>query len=208
MRALRSRLVLPLAAVAALALTAFAVAADSTETDSTATPPPAATAAPTTADTSAAARYRTLVRPDAAGLERAAREQTAAYERQAAAAAALTARVDAVEAAGRALFAEWEAELGRYTNDSLRTLSRERLDEARTRHDSLVTTMRASAQGTAPALAELQDRALTLRHALDARTVGALGTTATSVQTDATAIRTATQAAVTAADRALGGATR
>lgn len=203
MRPLR-RLVLPAALVAALGLTAFAVTSDSTVT-----PAPDPTAASSSrGEADAATRFRELVPLDAADLEAAARAQSDAYRRQAAAADGLKTRVDAMEAAGQALFAQWETELATYADDSLRTRSRAQLDAARTAFATRLAAMRAAQQATAPALAALHDRALALNHALDARAVGALDGAAATLQTDAAQVQRATEAATADADRALAGVPR
>ena len=201
------RFVLPAALAAALGLTAFAVVADTTETpaDSTAAPattPGTAQAAP---PADASARFRALVGATTGNLEGIARTQATAYERQAAAAERLKVRVDSMESAGQALFAEWETELAAYTSDSLRTQSRTRLDSARTVFAERIAVMRQAQEASAPALAQLHDRSLALNHALDARAVAALNGTATTFQTEAAQLQRSTEAATADATRALAG---
>jgi hypothetical protein len=153
----------------------------------------------------AAERFRDLTALDGGALERAYDTQAALYREQSAAAARVRARVDEVEAAGQALFAEWEAELGQYAADSLRAQSRARFGEARQRYDRMLAAMREAERAAAPALAALRDRTLALKHALNARAVGALDGTATAVRVEADAVREATARAVAEADRFLAG---
>lgn len=199
----------PALAAALLFLPAFAtLAVDSTTTDSTATPAAGATAAPTppAEPADAASRFRTLVGLQAADLERAYRAQDAAYDRLAADVAALRTRIADVDSAGRALFAEWDAELAEMGGETLRAASQVRRDSAQARFDRHLAGMREAEAAAAPALADLRDHTLALKHTLDARAVSALDGTATSVETEANRLLQEAERAADRAEHALAAA--
>ena len=96
------------------------------------------------------------------------------YEDSVAAAEDVTARIDKVEGVAEALFDEWQEELEKYQNASLKRDSASKLRETQRRYKSLMKAMRNAESKMAPVLSALQDNVLYLKHNLNASAIGAL----------------------------------
>jgi len=96
------------------------------------------------------------------------------YEDSVAAADDVTARIDKVEGVAEALFDEWQEELEKYQNASLKRDSASKLRETQRRYKSLMKAMRNAESKMAPVLSALQDNVLYLKHNLNASAIGAL----------------------------------
>lgn len=96
------------------------------------------------------------------------------YEDSVAAAEDVTARIDKVEGVAEALFNEWQEELEKYQNASLKRDSASKLRETQRRYKSLMKAMRNAESKMAPVLSALQDNVLYLKHNLNASAIGAL----------------------------------
>lgn len=96
------------------------------------------------------------------------------YEDSVAAAEDVTARIDKVEGVAEALFDEWQEELEKYQNASLKRDSANKLRETQRRYKSLMKAMRNAESKMAPVLSALQDNVLYLKHNLNASAIGAL----------------------------------
>lgn len=86
----------------------------------------------------------------------------------------LSNRIDKVESVAEALFEEWQEELEKYTNASLKRDSQKQLKNTQRRYTSLVRTMRKAEGTMEPILSTLRDNVLYLKHNLNANAVGAL----------------------------------
>jgi len=93
-------------------------------------------------------------------------------------------KIRAVQNVATALFKEWETEIGKYSNAEMRRTSDRELADTRKRYDQLIVVMEKAASRMDPVLAKLQDQVLFLKHNLNARVLGSLQTTATSLQAD------------------------
>lgn len=91
-------------------------------------------------------------------------------------------RIDAVEKAADALFAEWEVELAQYSNASLRRQSEDALRETRSAYSQLVQKMRRAESSMRPVLDVFQDQVLFLKHNLNARAIAALDAEVSAIQ--------------------------
>jgi len=96
------------------------------------------------------------------------------YEDSVAAADDVSARIDKVEGVAEALFDEWQEELEKYQNASLKRDSASKLRETQRRYKSLMKAMRNAESKMAPVLSALQDNVLYLKHNLNASAIGAL----------------------------------
>jgi hypothetical protein len=72
------------------------------------------------------------------------------------------------------LFKEWEKEIGKYSDRTLRSESERELRDTRKRADSLIASMEKAEGRITPVLQPLRDRVLFLKHNLNARAIGAL----------------------------------
>jgi vacuolar-type H+-ATPase subunit D/Vma8 len=93
-------------------------------------------------------------------------------------------RIDNVESVAEALFDEWESELDKYNNDTLRRNSQLKLKDTQRRYSKLVASMRKAESKMAPVLSALQDNVLYLKHNLNAKAVGALQGEFSSIKKD------------------------
>jgi len=91
-----------------------------------------------------------------------------------------------VEDVAEALFREWKAELGQYTNPTLRSESQRQLDMTRRRYETLLGLMRRAAERMAPVIATFRDQVLFLKHNLNAQALSSLQKEAINIQDDIT----------------------
>ena len=89
-------------------------------------------------------------------------------------AASVTNRIDKVESVAPALFNEWEEELEKYTNETLKRDSQRKLKDTQRRYKSLLSAMRRAESKMTPVLSALRDNMLYLKHNLNANAIGAL----------------------------------
>ena len=89
-------------------------------------------------------------------------------------AASVTARIDKVESVAEALFDEWQQELQKYTNATLKRDSQRKLKDTQRRYQSLLNAMRKAESKMEPVLSALRDNVLYLKHNLNASAIGAL----------------------------------
>lgn len=123
---------------------------------------------------SALERYRSVVEIDGGDLEETYDALNAEYQRSERRAESVSERVDAVQTVAEDLFEEWEAELGEYSDPSLRRRSERLLDDTRAQYSELIGAMRRAEQSMDPVLELFEDQVLVLRHNLNARAIGAL----------------------------------
>jgi hypothetical protein len=109
-------------------------------------------------------------------------------------------RVKAVRDVSRDLFKEWQDELGKYSDRTLRAESERELRETRRRTEALVAKMTQVEQRIDPVLKPLRDRVLFLKHNLNARALGALSKELASVSADVDALVLDMQQAIGEAD--------
>ena len=89
-------------------------------------------------------------------------------------ASSVTGRTDKVESVAKALFDEWQEELEKYTNKTLKRDSQLNLKDTQRRYKTLLNAMRKAESKMAPVLSALRDNVLYLKHNLNASAVGAL----------------------------------
>ena len=106
------------------------------------------------------------------------------YENSLSAANEVSSRIDKVEGVAEALFDEWEDELEKYQNASLKRESTEKLRDTERRYSALIKTMRKAESRMAPVLSAFQDNVLYLKHNLNASAIGALQGELSTIQND------------------------
>jgi hypothetical protein len=109
-------------------------------------------------------------------------------------------RIDGVRNVSKDLFKEWQNELGKYSDRTLRSESERELRDTRRRTDALIASMSRVEQRIDPVLKPLRDRVLFLKHNLNARALGALSKELTSVSADVDALVADMQVAIGEAD--------
>lgn len=86
----------------------------------------------------------------------------------------VTGRIDKVENVAEALFDEWQEELEKYTNETLKRDSQRKLKETQRSYKSLLNAMRKAESKMNPVLSALRDNVLYLKHNLNASAIGTL----------------------------------
>jgi Skp family chaperone for outer membrane proteins len=89
-------------------------------------------------------------------------------------AASVTGQIDKVECVAEALFNEWQEELEKYNNNTLKRNSQRKLKDTQRRYSSLLNAMRKAESKMKPVLSALRDNVLYLKHNLNASAIGAL----------------------------------
>lgn len=72
------------------------------------------------------------------------------------------------------LFAEWEGEIGRFTNPTFASDSRRKLSETRGKYQQVSTSLRSAESKMEPVLRSFQENVLYLKHNLNAAAIGSL----------------------------------
>ncbi len=123
-----------------------------------------------------------------------------AYENSKSRAEAVHSKISGVESVAKALFNEWEKELGEYSSDSLRKASQDQLDATRERYTKLVGAMKDAAAKMDPVLDAFKDQTLFLKHNLNARAIASLETDLAKVQSDVAELIREMEASIAEAD--------
>jgi hypothetical protein len=145
-------------------------------------------------------RFRDIVEIDGGKLEETYERLNRELERSEGRARDVRNHVNDVRDVSKALFKEWQDELGKYSDRQLRSESERELHETRRRTEQLVASMDKVARRTEPVLAPLRDRVLFLKHNLNARALGALTRELTTVSRDVDALVADMQQAIGEAD--------
>ncbi len=109
-------------------------------------------------------------------------------------------RIDSIENVSDALFREWKAELGQYTNAELRRSSEQKLRETRMRYEELIAAMKRAESRMDPVLNVLRDQVLYLKHNLNAQAVASLKDELATVETNVERLVKDMEAAIGEAD--------
>lgn len=109
-----------------------------------------------------------------------------AYETASSRADTVTAKIGNVESTATSMFAEWEKELGEYSDPALKQQSQQKLTETKQRYQQLVGVMRAAEGKMRPVLKVFNDHVLYLKHNLNAAAIASLQGTATGIEQDVT----------------------
>jgi Skp family chaperone for outer membrane proteins len=129
-------------------------------------------------------QLQALVGHQGGDLEKMYARLSAEYEASERQAGEVRSRITRVDEVAQSLFAEWQKEIGQYSNQDYRRDSERELAATRARTDALVRAMRKAAKAMDPVLVKLHDQVLYLKHNLNARTLGSLSGTARSLEVD------------------------
>lgn len=146
------------------------------------------------------AAFRAVQDFDGGSVEDVYEDLDARYRNCASRAAAVDSRIDGVTSVSKALFEEWEGEIGEISDASLRSMSQQRLDLARARYASLVSAMRAAESRMQPVLTAFKDRVLFLKHDLNAQAIASLAGTLGEIEIDVDQLIGEMEAAIAEAD--------
>jgi len=131
---------------------------------------------------SALERFKSVVAFDGGTLEEKYEELNDKYEDCEDEAKDVTKHIDKVEDVAEALFEEWKEEIKQYSNDKLRTASRNKYNATKRKYKGLIKAMRRAESTMAPVLAAFKDQVLYLKHNLNAKAIAALEGELTSIR--------------------------
>jgi chromosome segregation ATPase len=155
--------------------------------------------------TDALTEFRKVVATDGGELEARYDALAAQLNDSERAATRVRERIAAVEDVAEALFAEWRAELGEYSDPSLRSKSERQLRDTRAKYEQLMTAMRRAESKLDPALRPLRDQVLYLKHNLNARAIAGLQGEVVRVDAQVAALVRELDRAIAEADRFIAG---
>ena len=95
-------------------------------------------------------------------------------------------RINDVKSVAKDLFKEWETEITQINDAKMRSSSRQSLSDAKVKYARLETVMQNSTKRMYPVLTKLKDYVLYLKHNLNAKAVGSLGSEVVSIEEDVT----------------------
>jgi hypothetical protein len=145
-------------------------------------------------------RFKAVIDVEDSSLERKYETLSRELERSEDKAKRVRDRVKAVRDVADDLFNEWQKELGKYSDRSLRAESERDLRETKRRADGLIASMRRAESRIEPVLTPLRDRVLFLKHNLNARAIGALGQELTAIGGDVDSLVAELETAIKDAD--------
>jgi len=96
------------------------------------------------------------------------------YEKSRDDAAEVSDRIEKIESVAKALFNEWQEEVGEYANATLRQSSQRQLEETKAHYNRLIRSMKRAEAKMAPVLAAFRDQVLFIKHNLNARAIASL----------------------------------
>lgn len=145
-------------------------------------------------------RLKEIVDVDGGNLEKTYERLSKELERSEDRAKDVRQRIAGVRDVSKDLFKEWQGELGKYSDRTLRAESERELRETRRRTEALVASMERVEKRIDPVLKPLRDRVLFLKHNLNARALGALTKELSAVSRDVDALVADMQQAIGEAD--------
>jgi len=95
-------------------------------------------------------------------------------------------RISDVKSVAKDLFIEWEAEITQISDAKMKNSSRQSLKDAKIKYAKLEAVMKNSTKRMYPVLTKLKDYVLYLKHNLNAKAVGSLGSEVVSIEKDVT----------------------
>ena len=133
---------------------------------------------------SALEEFIAVTKVDSGELEARYKSFSAKYDGCEASAGAVNQRIADVERVAAALFAEWEKEVGEYSNPSMKAESQADLDRTKATYGKLLTSMKTAAAKMVKPLANFKDQVRFLKHKLNARAIAGLEGTAQEISRD------------------------
>lgn len=140
---------------------------------------------------------------DGGNLEKMYNKIKGDYDRCEARVKAVDQRITKITEIAEDLFAEWETELKQLTNPEFKTKSREALAKTRDRFEQLRAAMLKADNSMKPALKNLSNYVVFLKHNLNAQAIGSLQTEVDSIEREITAIKDDINASIKEAEEFL-----
>jgi hypothetical protein len=127
------------------------------------------------------------------------------YERSSSRAEAVRTRIRKMDQVATDLFKEWENELGTMENPTLKSSSRQKLSDTRSKYSSMSQSMSRAEQSMEPVLGQFRDQVLYLKHNLNAQAIGALKGEALQIENEVRRLVKDMDASIAAADAFIQG---
>jgi chromosome segregation ATPase len=109
-------------------------------------------------------------------------------------------RVKSVDEVAKALFDEWNKELGEYTDANLKRSSEQKLRETQDRYRQMYNAMKSAEDKMDPVLKTFKTQVLYLKHNLNAAAISSLQTQVTGIQGDVDQLIQQMEASIKEAD--------
>jgi hypothetical protein len=129
-------------------------------------------------------KFKTIVDVDGGSLEEKYTSLNRELERSEDRAREVRDRIKQVREVSDDLFKEWDKEIDKYSDRTLKAESERELRDTRRKADDLIAAMQRAADRIEPVLKPLRDRVLFLKHNLNARAIGSLKGELVSVGTN------------------------
>lgn len=129
-------------------------------------------------------KFGSVVKIEETSLKKAYDALNDEYEDSVDAAEDVSSNIREVEEVADDLFAEWEDEIGQYTDANLRRASQQQLKQTRDRYRVMHRAMLESEKSMKPVLATFKNNVLFLKHNLNAQAIGSLQSTFGDLQGD------------------------
>ena len=97
-------------------------------------------------------------------------------------------RIDSIKGVSKSLFKEWESELGQFTNQDLRQVSQDQMNQTKILYLKLIGAMEGAAEKMDPVLDAFRDQTLFLKHNLNAQAIAALNKTTLGMRSEVDAL--------------------
>lgn len=150
---------------------------------------------------SALEQFLAFTKVDGGELEAVYKKLNDEYEASVDVAEEVKSRIEKVEAVSDALFEEWQAELGQYSDPALRRSSEAQLSDTRGKYATLLSAMQTAAQKMDPVLANFRDKVLFLKHNLNAQAIASLQQSVDVLKSDVSKLVADMEASIAEADR-------
>ncbi len=123
------------------------------------------------------------------------------YEKAADQANKLHDRIQSIDQVSNDMFKEWKKEIDEMRNPQLKTRSTAMLRDAQERQATYMKAMHKTEDQMTPVLTAFRDQVLFLKHNLNARAIGSLKGTASSINTDVSALIRSIDSSMQEADK-------
>lgn len=144
--------------------------------------------------------FQELTGFDGGELEKVYNKLNKEYERSESRADRVRERIKGIESVAKALFKEWDQEIGEMGAADLRSKSRGLLDDTQDRYERLIVKMRQAEGKMEPVLAAFRDQVLFLKHNLNAQAIQSLSSTVLEIDEEVTALVADIEASIQEAD--------
>lgn len=144
--------------------------------------------------------FQELTGFDGGELEKVYNKLNREYERSESRADRVSERIDGIERVAKAMFREWDQEIGEIGSSDLRSKSRALLDDTQGRYERLIAKMKQAEAKMEPVLSAFRDQVLFLKHNLNAQAIQSLSDVVLEIDDDVAALVADIEASIAEAD--------